>query len=102
MTFNMTCPQCGKRMTIDFSTSVVSCPNCGYVRPDEIAHLEDTIDSAKAQSPRPSVEITYAGEITPSALAAFETGQDCLYKGNKDAALKSFLRAADYQPDFID
>jgi DNA-directed RNA polymerase subunit RPC12/RpoP len=99
---NLTCPQCGKRMTMDFSTSVVSCPHCGYVRPDEIAHLEDQMQSAKAQSPRPAVQITHRGEIMPSALAAFETGQDFLYKGDKDEALQSFLRAADYQPDFVD
>ncbi len=102
MAFNLTCPHCGKRMTLDFSTSQVSCPHCGYVRPDEIAHLDDTMRAAKAMPQRPAVEITYKGEIMPSALAAFETGQDCLYKGDQQAALASFFRAADYQPDFID
>src|SRR5438105_1738048 len=102
MGLNLTCPQCGKRMTMDFSTSTVSCQHCGYVRPDEIAHLEDVTRHAKAQGEHPAVEITYHGEIMPSALAAFETGQDWLFKGDKHEALAAFLRSADYQPDFVD
>src|SRR5436190_215817 len=41
MGLNLTCPPCDKRMTMDFSTTTVSCQHCGYVRPDEIAHLEE-------------------------------------------------------------
>jgi DNA-directed RNA polymerase subunit RPC12/RpoP len=102
MGLNLTCPQCGKRMTLDFSTSKVSCPHCGYVRPDEIAHLEDVTRQAKAQGERPAVDITYHGEIMPSALAAFETGQDWLFKGDRQQALQAFRRSADFQPDFVD
>src|SRR5258708_15476510 len=35
-------------------------------------------------------------------MAAFDSGQDALFKGNKQAALDCFQRAADYMPDWPD
>ncbi len=102
MALNLTCPQCGKRMTMDFSTNIVICQACGYVRPDEIAALDSATQAVKAQPPRPIVKLTHRGEINGAALAAFETGQDWLYKGDKQQALESFLRAIDCQEDFAD
>ncbi|MCC7451942.1 MAG: hypothetical protein IT324_31330 [Anaerolineae bacterium] len=102
MALNLTCPQCGKRMTMDFSTNKVLCKACGYVRPDEIAALDSTTQAVKAQPQRPVVKITHRGEVNGAALAAFETGQDWLYKGDKQQALAAFLRAIDVQEDFAD
>jgi DNA-directed RNA polymerase subunit RPC12/RpoP len=98
----MKCPQCGKRMTMDFKTSKVLCPHCGYVRTDEISRIEDTAQAAKAKGNAPAVQLIYKGEISPGALAAFESGHDYLYKEDKPQALASFVRAADYQPEFLD
>jgi DNA-directed RNA polymerase subunit RPC12/RpoP len=99
----LTCPQCQKRMTMDFNTNKVFCTHCGYIRTDDIATLDNKAQIVKAQQVnRPHVEITHRGEISASAMAAFETGQDYFAKGDKDAALQNFQRSVDYQPDFID
>jgi ribosomal protein S27AE len=102
MALKLTCPQCGQRMTMDFATSRVFCQHCGYVRPDEIAQIEQKVEAVKAQGTHPHVEITHKGEISAAAMAAFETGHDLLYAGRTQEALQSFLRAADLQPDFVD
>ena len=34
------CPNCGHHMTLDLATDKIICPNCGYVRPDEIAGID--------------------------------------------------------------
>lgn len=102
MALKLTCPRCGQRMTMDFATSRVFCQYCGYVRPDEIAQIEQKEQAVKAQGTHPHVEITHKGEISAAAMAAFETGHDLLYTGRKQEAMQSFLRAADLQPDFVD
>ncbi len=98
----LTCPKCQHTMTMNFDTNEVYCPHCGYIRPDEISGLERKESQVKAQRANRHVEITQRGDVMPSAMAAFETGQDCLDRGDKQAALQSFKRAADYQPDFAD
>jgi uncharacterized Zn finger protein len=56
---NLKCPQCGKRMLMNFTTNVVSCPGCGYVRPDEISQLDEKMDEVRGNSKRPAVQITH-------------------------------------------
>jgi DNA-directed RNA polymerase subunit RPC12/RpoP len=99
---NMTCPQCGKRMLLNFTTSVVACPGCGYVRPDEISQVGQKMQEVKANQQRPAVQITHRGEITAAARAAFDTGLDQLYQGNLTEAIRHFRRAIDFQTDFVD
>ncbi len=99
---NLTCPQCGNRMSIDFNTDRVRCPHCGYVRPDDIGTLEATEAAVKAHGSAPAVQLIYHGEIKGDAMAAFDSGQDALFKGNKQAALDCFRRASDYMPDWPD
>jgi uncharacterized Zn finger protein (UPF0148 family) len=99
---NLTCPQCGKRMLMNFTTNVVACPGCGYVRPDEISQIDQKMQEVKANQQRPAVQITHRGEITPSARAAFDTGLGELYRGNPVAAIQHFKRAIDFQNDFVD
>src|SRR5260370_1361457 len=102
MTTALICPRCGKHMTLDLQTDRVHCTHCGYVRPDEISALGAKEVEVQARGHEPSVQFIFKGEIKPSALAAFESGQDALFAGNKDEALKCFQRAAEYQDDFTD
>lgn len=99
---NMTCPQCGKRMLMNFTTSVVSCPGCGYVRPDEISRIDQKMEEIKSTNQRPAVQITHRGEVSAAARAAFDTGLDNLYRGNPQEAIHHFRRAIDFQHDFVD
>jgi len=102
MGFNLTCPQCSKRMTMDFSTSRVYCPECGYVRADEIGSLETREKAIKATGAMPFVKLIQRGEVMPSAHAAFETGMEYLNKGDKAAAIRALDRALEFQPNFCD
>ncbi len=102
MGVNLTCPQCGQRMTLDFETSRVMCPHCGYVRPDEISRLEDQEQAVKAHGTAPVVEITHRGDVHPAAQAAFDTAIECLHDGDRQDALRNLMRALEYQPDFAD
>ena len=99
---NLKCPQCGKRMLMNFATNVVSCPGCGYVRPDEISQLDEKMDEVRGNAKRPAVQITHRGQVSPGVRAAFETGLDHLYQGNPMEALRHFRRAIEFQPDFVD
>jgi ribosomal protein S27AE len=98
----LTCPQCGQHMTLDLQTDRVHCTHCGYVRPDEISALDSKEAAIEARGHEPSVSMLYAGDINPGAQAAFDSGQDALFAGNKEEALKAFRRAADFQNDFTD
>ncbi len=99
---NFTCPECGKRMILDFATGKVHCKACGYVRPDEISQLDATRQQIASRGKRQHVSLTYKGEVMPSAYAAFRTGHDLLHQGDKQAAFRAFVRASEYQPDFTD
>ncbi len=99
---NLTCPKCGQQMMLDFKTDQVRCQHCGYIRPDEISGLESKESAVKAHGVAPAVQLTYKGTINPNALAAFNSGQDALFNGDKSGALQSFRRAADYMPDWTD
>jgi DNA-directed RNA polymerase subunit RPC12/RpoP len=104
MALSLDCPRCGKRMTIDFETSTVFCQACGYVRPDEISQMNGENENAgtKNQNRRQQFSLNYIGKVSLGAESAFETGHQLLAKGDKQGALKSFIRATEYQPDFID
>lgn len=97
-----TCPKCAGQMILDFTSNVVRCKQCGYVRPDEIGQMYIDGGAVNRRKPRPHVALTFAGELSPGVLAAFETGLDLFYAGDRPGALKSFLRAADFQPEFVD
>src|SRR5215472_11114011 len=99
---SLTCPQCGQRMTLDFKTDQVHCPHCGYIRPDEISGLEAKEQTVRAHGAAPPVELTYKGTINPGALAAFNSGQDALFEGDKAGALQHFRRAVDTMPEWTD
>src|SRR5258708_37725159 len=102
MSTTLTCPQCGQHMTLDMQTDRVYCTHCGYVRPDDISGMGAKEAEVQARGQEPSAQFIYKGEIKPSALAAFESGQDALFAGSRDETLKSFQRAAEHQDDFTD
>ncbi|PJF37019.1 MAG: hypothetical protein CUN49_02395 [Candidatus Thermofonsia Clade 1 bacterium] len=99
---NFTCPVCGQRLTLDFATGKVYCRHCAYVRPDEISQLEAKRQEIEARPLSAHLPLTYKGEILPRALAAFRTGRELFNQGNMEGALEAFLRACEYQRDFVD
>src|SRR5258708_27553958 len=102
MSTTLTCPQCGQHMTLDMQTDRVYCTHCGYVRPDDISGMPAKEAEVQARGQEPSVQFVYKGEIKPSALAAFESGQDALLADSRDQALSTFQRATENQADFTD
>ncbi|MCC7205658.1 MAG: hypothetical protein IT323_00030 [Anaerolineae bacterium] len=102
MSFHFTCPQCGQRMTMNFETSQVYCPHCGYVRRDEISALGQPQRPPRPARPTPLPVITYQGELSLRARAAFDTGADLVTRGDAAGALRAFVKAAEIQHDFAD
>jgi DNA-directed RNA polymerase subunit M/transcription elongation factor TFIIS len=102
MGINLTCPECGERMTYDLQQEKVLCKNCGYSPWDADQSLEQKIDEVKGRGARKTITRYQRGPVTSAADSAFETGHDYLHVGNRAEALKSFQRAAEYQPDFVD
>lgn len=99
MGINLTCPNCGKRMSFDLKTTTVACTHCGYTRN---SGLEERAEQIKAKGRRPAVSLTHIGEVNPRSLALFNTGQDHLFHDNKTDALKAFHSALEIQSDFLD
>lgn len=102
MGINLTCPECGERMTYDLQSQTVLCKQCGHNPWEADQSLEERMVEVKAHGPRKAVTRYHRGPVTPSADSVFETGHDYLHQGNKPEALRAFKRAVDYQPDFID
>jgi ribosomal protein S27AE len=95
------CPRCGGQMKIDAAHMRVVCGHCGYTPFDE-AEMERKAAETRARAGHPEADITHVGEIHPWAMAAFQTGQDCLRNGDKAGALEAFQKALDSQSDFAD
>ncbi len=102
MGINLTCAQCGERMTYDLQRELVVCQHCGYSPLDADQSLEQRQAEIQARGPHKHVARSHRGLIHHLADSAFETGHDFLHQGNKAEALKAFQRAADLQPDFVD
>ncbi len=99
MAIKLTCPECGERMTMDFTTTTVYCPECGY-RPT--TGLDERAEQIRAKGPRPNVTISNEKDINVRAVSLFYTAQDYLFQENKAEALDSLRQAIDLQPDFLD
>jgi uncharacterized CHY-type Zn-finger protein len=96
MSDELTCPNCGKRMRYDFQQSKIMCSDCNY------SPLDAKMAEAQARGPRPEIDITHRGQVNHNAMAAFRTGHDLLYKGDRQKALDSFRRSLRFQADFAD
>jgi Zn finger protein HypA/HybF involved in hydrogenase expression len=99
MGINLTCPQCGKRMTIDLPTTEVFCKHCGYIRD---TGLDAKAAEIRARGQRPNVPITTPGDLNARAISLFNTGHDYLFQGDKAAAIKAFKEALEIEPAFLD
>ncbi|MBZ0276659.1 MAG: hypothetical protein K8I60_10960 [Anaerolineae bacterium] len=100
MGINLTCPQCGERMTVQFAPDMrVVCEHCGHERG---SGLETKAAEVRAKGQPPAVRITHVGDVNVRARTLFYTGHDYLFQENKEEAIKSFLRAIEMQPDFVD
>jgi DNA-directed RNA polymerase subunit RPC12/RpoP len=89
-------------MTVQFAPEMrVFCEHCGFERD---TGLDDKAAEMQAQEPRPvvSLNITHVGEVHARARELYYNGHDYLFRGDKDAALRSFERALELQEDFVD
>jgi DNA-directed RNA polymerase subunit M/transcription elongation factor TFIIS len=102
MGINLTCPQCGERMTYDLQQALVRCKHCGYSPLEADQSLERKQAEMQARGPRKHVMRYHRGQVHHLASSAFETGHDFLHQGNREEAFKAFRRAADLQSDFTD
>lgn len=93
------CPQCAHPLTLNTETGMFRCAECGYKR-------RETLDEATARlsqrGQRPVVSITHRGSVDPRARTLFDNGQDALWRGDKEGAIREFERAIEVQQDFAD
>lgn len=93
------CPKCGNPLSLNHATSMFACAHCGFKRPE-------TLDEASAllreRGQRPSVALTTRVSIDQRARSLFDSGQDYLWRDDKQEAVRAFQQALDIQPDFAD
>lgn len=99
MPIKLSCPQCAARMTMDFATATMHCPQCGY---QSTTGLDERAAQVRAQGPRPEVSVTNESIINPRAVSLFDTAQDYLYQGDKSEAIHCLEEALNLEPDFVD
>lgn len=92
------CPRCQQPMTLDLASGFWMCPQ-QHRLPES---FEEAQARMKARGSRPSVAITYGGEIEPRTRSVFETAHDHLWRGDTAGAIRYFRQALDLQPDFLD
>jgi DNA-directed RNA polymerase subunit RPC12/RpoP len=101
------CPRCKKPLTLNQMSGKILCRNCDFVPTDRtaykitmIAHLssDDPLHPDRLRGTR----VSRPGLVSGRALAAYETGEQHVKKGEFDKALEAFQRALDAQPDLID
>ncbi|MEP6985204.1 MAG: hypothetical protein ABI970_06390 [Chloroflexota bacterium] len=86
-------------MTFDLATTSIICHQCGYM---PSTGVDERAAEIRAKGQRPNVSISNEDQIPPRAIALFYTAQDCLFDGNKKAALDSLQSALDIQSDFAE
>ncbi|NDJ63316.1 MAG: hypothetical protein GYB67_19505 [Chloroflexi bacterium] len=97
-----TCPKCDHPLTVDTISALYRCKHCGHTIPKPEESLEAAMARIRAKGTRPPVTLTTRGPVETRARSAFESGHDALWRENTAEALRSFQRAADFQPDFAD
>lgn len=96
MSHELTCPDCGKRMRYNAVEEKIMCLGCGF------APLDAKMAEVNARGPRREIDITHRGDVNANAMAAFRTGHDHLYNGDREKARESFQRSLFFQADFAD
>ncbi|NWF69463.1 MAG: hypothetical protein HXY40_10280 [Chloroflexi bacterium] len=104
---NIPCPRCKKPLALHQVSGKILCKNCDYIPIDRTAYkiaLISGVDMTSEMHPDKlrGVRIHRPGTVHSRALAAYNTGEDCLKKGENAKALEAFTRALDAQPDLID
>jgi DNA-directed RNA polymerase subunit RPC12/RpoP len=98
----MNCPNCGQPMTLDTANALYRCKHCFHTVPRPQETLDEAMARMRSKGARPSVPITYRGELDTRARSLFESAHDALWQENKAEALKLFAQAIDLQRDFTD
>lgn len=98
------CPQCNAKNPFIIGDGKFTCEQCFYtMRETDVAPQSPPAQlTSRRDNLRASYRITTRGEIDTWARAAFDTAQDFVRQKKWDDALKSFYRAIENQPDFID
>jgi ribosomal protein S27E len=99
MGINLTCPQCGERLTFDLGSTTVQCATCGYKRG---TGLDEKVAEIQAKGKRPNVALRNEAKINARAVSLFYTAHDHLFDGDKAAAIRSLHNAIELQPDFLE
>lgn len=99
MGIDLTCPECGKRMSFDLKNTTVMCQHCGHKRG---TGLDERAAEVRAKGPRLNVSIANESAISPRAASLFYTAHDQLYQGDKEQAIKTLQSAVDLEPAFFD
>lgn len=93
------CPKCGNPLHLNNAAGMFSCTHCGFKRPET---LDEASARLRERGQRPNVALTTRVSVDPRARSLFDSGQDDLWRGDKDAAIRAFQQALDIQPDFAD
>lgn len=99
MGIKLTCPQCGKRMTFDFETSIMRCQHCGYERG---TGLDERAAEIRAKGKRPSVSIANEDKLSPRAISLFYTAHDYLFDEQRAKAIDALQDALGIEPHFAE
>ncbi|MCZ2099096.1 MAG: hypothetical protein LC121_23115 [Anaerolineae bacterium] len=93
------CSKCGSPLTLDPDAGMFWCGNCGFKRPET---LDEAAERIRARGQRPSIVITFRGDLDHRARSLFESGHEYLWRGDADAAIRTWEQALEMQPDFAD
>jgi DNA-directed RNA polymerase subunit RPC12/RpoP len=98
----MNCPKCGQPMTLDTANALYRCKTCFHKVPQPQENLDQAMARMRTKGARPSVAISYRGDLDNRARSLFESAQDALWREQKPEAIRLFQQAIDLQRDFTD
>lgn len=93
-----TCRRCQQPMTLDTKAGIWACPN-GHTVPET---LDEAQARMKTRGERPTVAITFRGQLEPRARSLFDAAHAYLWRDDRAAAIRALEQARDLQSDFTD
>lgn len=99
MGINLTCPQCGNRMSIDLATTAVMCKQCGFKRG---TGLDEKAAEMRAKGPRREVTLSNEDDYSARAVSLFYSAHDAVFAGDMVEAIDSLQDAIDLEPEMLD